>query len=199
MARKFMEIATTPSVMAAQKHYFGRAGGVSPVAENDVLGVEEKEFIAQRDSFYMATVNENGWPYIQHRGGKAGFIHLIEPNVIAFADYRGNRQMLTTGNLAVTDRVSLFLMDYPNRARLKIMGHARVDDAREHPKWVEKLAEPEVRYLVERIFRIEVVAYDWNCQQYISPRFTETEIREMVSPLHLRIAELETALARAKS
>src|SRR5579871_3890889 len=115
---------------------------------------DEIEFIRARDSFYMATINENGWPYVQHRGGPPGFLHVVSPAKLAFADYVGNRQLLSTGNLAANDRVALFLMDYPNRTRLKILGHARVEDAREHPELVQQLAEPDVRRIVERLFFI---------------------------------------------
>ncbi len=111
----------------------------------------------------MAAITENGWPYIQHRGGKPGFLRVLSPTQLAFADYSGNRQLLTTGNLAANDRVALFLMDYPQRTRLKILGRARVADAREHPDLVISLAEPEGRRAVERIFFIEVLSFDWNC------------------------------------
>ena len=135
-----------------------------------------------------------GWPYVQHRGGQPGFLRVLSPTALAFADYNGNRQLLSTGNLAANDRVTLFLMDYPQRTRLKILGHARVEDARQHPELVAQLAEPEVQRLVERLFLIEVVSFDWNCQKYITPRYTAGEIQELVAPLKQRIAELETKL-----
>ena len=112
-----------------------------------------------------------------------------------FTDYKGNRQMLSTGNLAANDRVALFLMDYPRRERLKILGHARVEDARQHPELVAQLAEPEVRGIVERLFIIEVLSFDWNCPKYITPRYTEEEVRKITAPLQRRIAELERILA----
>jgi predicted pyridoxine 5'-phosphate oxidase superfamily flavin-nucleotide-binding protein len=139
----------------------------------------------------MATVSETGWPYIQHRGGKIGFLRVLGPSALSFADYKGNRQLLSTGNLASSDRVALFLMDYPQRTRLKIMGHARVEDAREHPDLVAQLADPDVERNVERLFFIDVVSYDWNCPQHITPRYTLAEIEELVAPLKRRIAELE--------
>jgi predicted pyridoxine 5'-phosphate oxidase superfamily flavin-nucleotide-binding protein len=142
----------------------------------------------------MATLSENGWPYIQHRGGRPGFLRVLEPQTLAFADYRGNRQMLSTGNLAANNRVSLFLMDYPQRARLKILGHARVEDARAHRELVEQLAEPDLQAIVERLFFIDVVSFDWNCPKYITPRYTAEEIQEAVAPLKARIAELEAKL-----
>jgi hypothetical protein len=119
---------------------------------------------------------------------------VLNPQTLAFADYRGNRQMLSTGNLAANNRVALFLMDYPQRTRLKILGHARVEDARQHPELVQQLAEPDVQRIVERMFFIEVVSFDWNCPKYITPRYTADEIQQVIAPLKERIAELETKL-----
>jgi hypothetical protein len=143
----------------------------------------------------MATVTETGWPYLQHRGGAPGFLRVIGPNLLAFPDYKGNRQMLSTGNVAVNDRVNLFLMDYPSRNRLKILGHARVEDARQHPELVAQFAEPAMQKMVERIFFIEVVGFSWNCSQHITPRYTAAEVEEAVAPMRRRIAELEAKLA----
>ena len=162
--------------------------------ERDVLTDDEISFIQARDSFYMATVTEKGWPYIQHRGGPTGFLHVLNSTSLAFADYKGNRQLLSTGNLAQSDRVALFLMDYPQRTRLKILGHARVADAREHPDLVAQLAGPDVQSSVERLFFIDVVAFDWNCPQHITPRYTAEEIKALVAPFQKRIAELEAQL-----
>ena len=195
MAGRYLETLFTPAVHKAQELYFGRSQQIPPQPERDPLSAEEAEFIARRDSFYMATVSENGWPYMQHRGGRPGFLHVVDPVTLAFADYRGNRQMLTTGNLSAIDRVSLFLMDYPRRERLKILGHARVEDAREHPELVARFAEPDVRRITERIFFVDMVSFDWNCPKYITPRYTEDEVREAVAPLKTRIAELEAKLA----
>lgn len=199
MAQKFQELSITPAVSEAQKHYYGKARQPMPASGNDKLTHDEIDFIATRDSFYLATISENGWPYIQHRGGAPGFLHVCDSGALAFADYKGNRQLLSTGNVATHDRVALFLMDYPMQTRLKIMGHARVEDARQHPELVEKLAEPDVRASVERLFFIDVVSYDWNCPQHITPRYTTGEIREMVKPLQARIAELEAQLAQRPS
>ena len=193
-----MELMVTPSVAKAQAHYFGRAMDVTGERPRDGLTADERVFISLRDSFYMGTVTETGWPYMQHRGGKTGFLHVIDANTVAFADYKGNRQMLTTGNLAVNDRVSLFLMDYPNRTRLKIMGHARVEDARTHPELVARFAEADVHRIVERVFIIDVVSFDWNCPKYITPRYTSKEVEEAVLPLRERIAALEAELDAQK-
>ena len=194
MALKFQDLVLTPAVGEAQKHYYGKAREHLPAPGNDQLTHDETEFIAARDSFYLATINENGWPYIQHRGGPAGFLHVCGPGSLAFADYKGNRQLLSTGNLAANDRAALFLMDYPNQTRLKILGHARVEDAKQHADLVAQLATPDMRGSVERLFFIDVVSFDWNCPQHITRRFTEEEIRSAVAPLQQRIAELEQKL-----
>ena len=195
MAGQFLETYFTPDVLAAQAHYYGRSQAIPPQRERDPLSAEETEFIARRDSFYMATVTSDGWPYLQHRGGPAGFLKVLDPQTLGFADFKGNRQLLSTGNLAASDRVSLFLMDYPQRERLKILGHARVLDAREHPDVADQLSPTlEFRNKIERLFLIAVVSFDWNCPQYITPRFTEEEVRAVVSPLKQRIAELEAGL-----
>jgi predicted pyridoxine 5'-phosphate oxidase superfamily flavin-nucleotide-binding protein len=194
MAERFMQNVLTPSVLAAQEHYYGRRASIGSAPERDPLTEEERTFIEARDSFYMATISESGWPYIQHRGGPRGFLRVVSPTQLAFADYRGNRQMLSTGNLAANDRVALFLMDYPRRERLKILGHARIEDARQHPELVAQLAEPEVQRIVERLFSIEVISFDWNCPKYITPRYTAAEVEKAVEPLRQRIAELEAQL-----
>lgn len=194
MAERFLETLITPAVRRAQSHYYGRERAPLHAPERDLLGNGERAFIEARDSFYMATVSEDGWPYVQHRGGPRGFLRVLDPARLAFADYKGNRQLLSTGNLAVNDRVTLFLMDYPNRTRLKIIGHARTEDAKEHPELIATLANPEVARVVERFVFIDVVSFDWNCPQYITPRYTVEEIEALVAPLQKRIAELEAGL-----
>ncbi len=191
MAMKYLETMMTESVLHAQQQYYGHAAKITDAPERDLLGEGEAEFLAARDSFYLSTVSETGWPYVQHRGGTPGFLHVVSPTQLAFADYKGNRQMLSTGNLAANDRVCLFLMDYPQRTRLKILGHARVEDARRHPELVAQFAAPETHGIVERLFFIEVVSFDWNCPKYITPRYTVAEVEEAVAPLRARIAELE--------
>jgi len=133
---------------------------------------------------------------MQHRGGSAGFLQVVNSTSLAFADYRGNRQLLSTGNLTANDRVCLFLMDYPQRTRLKILGHARVEDAREHPELVKQYSTPDVQRTVERIFLIDVVSFEWNCQKYITPRYTAAEVEKACLPLRQRIAELEAQLKK---
>jgi hypothetical protein len=194
MGFKFHELAFTDSVRRAQEEYYNQSRPVRHVPGPDALTHDEIDFIQARDSFYMATVSETGWPYLQHRGGGVGFLRVLSPAQLAFADYKGNRQLISAGNLAATDRVMLFLMDYPQRTRLKIMGHARVEDARSHPDLVAQLASKEVQRNVERLFFIDVVSFDWNRQQYITPRFTADEIKGIVTPHQQRIAELEAQL-----
>lgn len=197
MARKYRDVTLTPSVLKAEEQYYGRARAPKPTADNDPLGPEEQAFIAARDSFYLSVVTEAGWPYIQHRGGPPGFLHVLDPHTLAFADYEGNHQLVSVGSLALNDRVSLFLMDYPNRARLKLLGHARVEDAEQRPELAKTLAQhgPDAGR-VERIFLIDVVGFDWNCPQHITQRFTAAQVAEAVKPLRQRIAELEAQLAK---
>jgi uncharacterized protein len=196
MAKKYLEIAVTSAVAEAQKRYFGRSPRVEAGSDRDSLGPDEMAFISARDSFYMATVSETGSPYLQHRGGQPGFLRVVDSHTLAFADYKGNRQLLSTGNIAVNDRVSLFLIDYPRRERLKILGHARVADA--SPELVEQLVAPNARPSVERLFFIDVISFDWNCPKYITPRFTKAEIEQVISPLKRRIAELEAELSESE-
>jgi predicted pyridoxine 5'-phosphate oxidase superfamily flavin-nucleotide-binding protein len=183
--------------MEAQQHFYGktyRPYEQEPVAEQ--LGASEARFIEQRDSFYLATVTENGWPYLQHRGGPPGFVRVLGPRQIGFADYRGNRQMISVGSISQESRVSLFMMDYPGRQRLKLLGHANVFDAREDPELAEKVVPPSGHGdSPERIFLIDILSYDWNCPKFITPRFTAEEVEGTVAPLRKRIAALEAQLA----
>ncbi|MBC7840306.1 MAG: pyridoxamine 5'-phosphate oxidase family protein [Nitrospiraceae bacterium] len=199
MAIKYLDLTFTESVCRAQEQYYGRAGKIADAPERDPLGQAEAEFIASRDSFYVGSISESGWPYIQHRGGPLGFLRVINETTLAFADYKGNRQLLTTGNVSVNDRVALFLMDYKNRERLKILGHARVEDAHAHPELIEQITDPKMRSAVERLVFIDVVSFDWNCPKYITPRYSAEEVEEHVEPLKQRIAELEAQLRKVKS
>jgi predicted pyridoxine 5'-phosphate oxidase superfamily flavin-nucleotide-binding protein len=198
MATNFLKLAVTDSVRKAQEYYFGRPLLFAGAPQRDALTEEEISFIQARDSFYLATISESGWPYIQHRGGCAGFLRVLNPRTLAFGDYAGNRQMLSTGNLAANDRVALFLMDYPQRTRLKILGHARVEDAREHQEIVEQVAEADIRRSVERVFFIDIVSFDWNCPKYITPRYTAEEVQKLIASLQARIAEVEARLKSCK-
>lgn len=182
--KHFGDIAFTDHVKAEQERrgsremYAGMTARPAPTG----LGEREAAFIAMRDSFYMATVSADGWPYIQHRGGPRGFLKVLSDQRIGFADYRGNRQYVSVGNLQTEQRVSLFLMDYPNRARLKMLGRAHVQEADADPKLAAELAI-DGQGNVERLFTIEIDAVDWNCPQFITPRFTEAELASSLTPM----------------
>lgn len=182
MAYRFADLMFTPKVQKIQSDHGSRKayarmtdGSASTI---DPLTMREAEFIEARDSFYMATVSETGWPYIQHRGGPPGFLKVIDSHTIGFADYRGNRQYVSIGNLSSDDRVSLFLMDYPNRQRLKMLGHARTIDVTSEPDLIAKLKD-NYEAKIERGILIQIEGYDWNCPQHITPRFTTAELKEM--------------------
>ncbi|WP_088185383.1 pyridoxamine 5'-phosphate oxidase family protein [Sphingobium sp. Z007] len=194
MSYGFLDIATTPSVRAAQAE-MGADAHWAAFAGNrafDRFTANEANFLAARDSFYMATVSENGWPYVQHRGGPAGFLKIVDDRTLAFADYRGNRQYISTGNLAANDRACLILMDYPRRARLKMYVHVEKLPLDVDPTLAELVMDKDYKARPERIFRLRLDAFDWNCPQHITPRFTERDIEQAVRPLHKRLAELET-------
>jgi len=146
----------------------------------------------------MASVSETGWPYVQHRGGPPGFIKVLDATTLGFADYRGNRQYISVGNVLKDDRVAIILIDYPNRTRLKLLGHARIVDAGES-ELLAALDMPAYRARVERGFVIKVAAYDWNCPQHITPRFTQAEIEAVMGSLKQRIADIEAELKECRS
>lgn len=183
MARAFAKIAFTPNVQAAQVRMGSREAYRSTELgepETVELSAYEIEFIGARDSFYQGTVGENGWPYVQHRGGPTGFLKVLDAHTIGYADFSGNRQYISVGNLEGDNRVSLFLMDYPGQRRLKIWGRARLIDEDTEPALIARLESPDYRARVERGVIITVEAFDWNCPKYITPRFTEREVKELV-------------------
>lgn len=198
MTHRFADIAFTPTVRQVQERQGSRTAYArsEQVAEpfNHRLTEAEAQFIAARDSFYMASVGETGWPYIQHRGGPAGFVRVLDAQTIGFADFRGNRQYISVGNLLTNDRISLFFMDYANRTRLKLLGHARAVDPEDRAT-LDRLAVPGYRATVERGIVITVEGFDWNCPQHITERYTLEEVRALSTPLLARIAELEAKLA----
>ena len=197
MSYGFMNIALTPSVRAAQAtmgadHLWQDFKGHR---EFDRFTHNEAAFIAERDSFYMASVSETGWPYVQHRGGPRGFLKMVDDRTLAFADYRGNRQYISTGNLAADDRACLFLMDYAGRARLKV--YVRVEQVAldADAALTDLVTVPGYKAKIERIFRIRLESFDWNCPQHITPRFTEDEVNEAMRPLRDRLGALEAEIA----
>jgi predicted pyridoxine 5'-phosphate oxidase superfamily flavin-nucleotide-binding protein len=193
MAYGFLDIATTPSVEAAQAANGSREAWqrFAGHRSHDRLTANETGFIAARDSFYLATVSQTGWPYVQHRGGPAGFLKVLDETTLGFADFRGNRQYISLGNAAANDRAALILVDYPNRTRLKI--YARIDarDLAAEPELAAKLALAGYRGRPERAFLLHLEAFDWNCPQHITPRYTAAEIDAAVQPMRSRIAALE--------
>ena len=193
MSYKFLDIAATPSVRAAQA-----ANGSRDMWENfkghrtfDRFTENEAAFIAARDSFYMATVSETGWPYVQHRGGPRGFLKVLDDKTLGFADFRGNLQYISVGNLAADDRAALILVDYPNRARLKILAHVEVRSIAADSELAARLSLPGYKGKPERALLLHLETFDWNCQQHITPRFTIDEIEAAVAPLRARIVQLE--------
>lgn len=197
MARAFADITFTESVKAAQSLYGSRENNRGfELAEDprNTLGAPEAEFIHARDSFYQATVGENGWPYVQHRGGAAGFIKVLDERTLGYADFRGNRQYISVGNINADERVSLIFMDYANQRRLKIWGRAKVVHESENPSLIAQLEDPSYRARIERAVVIHVEAYEWNCPQHITPRYTEAEIREYIAPLVAENEQLKSRL-----
>ncbi|CFW97308.1 Phophatase [Candidatus Filomicrobium marinum] len=201
MVYGFLDIAITPSVRAAQAemgsdHLWQDFRGHRTF---DRFTPNEVAFIVQRDSFYMATVSETGWPYVQHRGGAAGFLKVIDEKTLAFADYRGNRQYISLGNLKADDRAALILVDYARRARLKIYARTEVLGLADDLALTEEVLDPAYRAKPERLFRLHLEAFDWNCAQHITPRFTEAEITTAIEPLRERLMMLETENAELKA
>lgn len=185
MPHHFAQIAFTPTVKKLQEEQGSRSSYArmedAPDALNRLLTDAEAGFIAARDSFYMATVGETGWPYVQHRGGPAGFVRVLDDSTIGFADFRGNRQYVSVGNLMTDDRVSLFFMDYPNRRRLKLFGRARLVGLDDRATLL-RLEDPDYRARIERGVLIAVAGFDWNCPQHITPRHTLADMRAMAPP-----------------
>ena len=207
MLHKYLEIASTPSVKAARRHWGSAAqyarldgtNGPEDPVRNDRLGPAEAAFVSERDGFYLATVSEMGWPYVQFRGGPPGFLRVLDETTLGYADLRGNRQYITVGNAQVNNRVSLFLMDYAHQRRLKIFGRLRFVDAAEDPQVAAQLSVADHPGKVERAALITVEAFDWNCPQHITPRFTQAELVEALVPVRDEIEALRAENARLRS
>lgn len=201
MGHRFYELTFTPGVKAAQEHYGSRRNYVKfETGESDFSGLTEAEieFIGARDGFYLATVGEGGQPYIQYRGGGRGFLKALDATTLGFADFRGNLQYISVGNLRRNDKAALFLMDYANRQRLKILARVEVRDAKEAPELIEKLAMPDYQARIERAMILRVEAFDWNCPQHITPRYTTEEIPSLIAPLYEQIEKLEAENRRLR-
>jgi predicted pyridoxine 5'-phosphate oxidase superfamily flavin-nucleotide-binding protein len=199
MSSHYLDIATTPSVAAAQVRYNGRARPTAEGTASDRLGPNETAFIQSLDGFYLGTVSESGWPYIQYRGGAPGFLRVLAPDRIGFADFAGNRQYLTTGNLNANQKVALFLMDYAERRRLKVLGHATIVDPNDDDILARVLTIPDYRAKVERLIEIRIEAFDWNCSRHIMPRFSATDVAATLAVRDQRIAELTAEIERLRA
>jgi len=197
-------IAFTDAVVDVQREhgsdgFYGRKrvqGRAAP--GTDALTDDERDYLAERDGFYLASVSETGWPYVQFRGGPPGFLRVVDEHTIGWADFRGNLQYITTGNVSGDDRVALIVLDYAQRRRLKIFGHARVVTATEDPALVKSLADPGYAAEVERAVLVTVEAFDWNCQQHITPRFSAAELEPHLAPLRRQLADLQAENARLR-
>jgi len=198
MSRAYSDITFTPAVRAMQTR-MGSRGHYAPLDQDsdqrNTLGPSEIDFIEARDGFYLASVSETGWPYVQFRGGPVGFLQALDDRHLAYADFRGNIQYISTGNLQSDDRASVFLMDYAHRRRLKLLGRVRIRDASEDPALTARLTPAAYRARIERTVVITVEAFDWNCPQHITPRFTQAEIDTHVAQLQAEIAGLQQALS----
>jgi len=179
MGQTYATFAFTDSVKAAQEHYGSRDNYAGSEDDPDRFTLSDREvpYIESRDSFYLSTVGENGWPYMQFRGGPRGFLKALDERTLGYADFRGNRQFISTGNVNATGRAMLFLIDYPTRTRLKIWATAEIRDAADDPELAERLTVPDYRAKVERLVLFTVQAIDWNCPQHITPRYTIEEIK----------------------
>ncbi len=202
MSHKFFDLTFTESVKAAQEKYgsrrsYSRSEGGKPDFYG--MGDAEQDFIEQRDGFYMATVNNEGQPYLQFRGGAKGFLKVLDDKTLGFADFRGNMQYISIGNLQENKKTALFLMDYPNQTRLKILANVEVIDAKDAPEIIEKLTVPDYKAKIERAMILHVEAFDWNCPQHITQRYTMDEIKQMLAPMSEHITKLESEIAELKS
>lgn len=201
VTRHFLQIARTPSVKAAQAAngsggYFARYDGDGPA---DRFTETEVQFIANRDSFYLGTVSESGWPYLQHRGGPKGFLRVIDERTLAFLDFRGNRQYISLGNVGANNRVALLLMDYPRRRRLKVYAHLGIVMLGQDPELEATLALADYEAKPERIMLLRVEAYDWNCPRHITQRFSGAELEDALGPIRAHIGRLEAENKRLRS
>ena len=200
MSNAFGDIAFTSAVKAAQQRDGSRAAYArnyerGAEAVNHQLGPDEEDFIAAQRSFTMATVIETGWPYVQHRGGPRGFLKVLDASTLAFADFAGNRQMVTVGNVAGNDRVALILIDYANRRRLKILGRLRIRELADGERHEGPWLPPGYPARPQRVFTIKVEAFDWNCPQHIPELLDAEEVKATITALEAQVAELERRLS----
>ncbi len=196
----FAKFAFTDGIKALQEQYGSRDAYARMEDRTDIEGLTEAEadFIESRDSFYMASIGENGYPYIQHRGGPAGFIKVINSNTLGVVDFKGNKQYISVGNVLAHHQVSLFLMDYPHKTRLKIYADARIIELADEPALFKLLDPADYKHTPERMILFDVKAFDWNCPQHITPRYTEDEIKRAFAPQNEYVLKLEYELEKLK-
>jgi predicted pyridoxine 5'-phosphate oxidase superfamily flavin-nucleotide-binding protein len=194
MTKSFGSLVFTPAVKALQERYGSRRqyARLEQLGEmKGGLGPDEKKYLSERDTFYMASLGESGWPYVQHRGGPKGFLKVIDDTTLAFADFRGNKQYISTGNLLTDNRVALIVVDYPRQLRLKLLGRVEIFEGEKANDWLPKVRDPDYRAVTERVYVIRIEAFDWNCQQHIIPRYTEEEIRDVLEPIEKQMQALQ--------
>jgi predicted pyridoxine 5'-phosphate oxidase superfamily flavin-nucleotide-binding protein len=194
MTKSFGSLVFTPAVKALQERYGSRRqyARLEQLGEmKGGLGPDEKEYLAERDTFYMASLGGSGWPYVQHRGGPKGFLKVIDDTTLAFADFRGNKQYISTGNLLTDNRIALIVVDYPRQLRLKLLGRVEVFEGEKAKDWLPKVRDLQYKAVTERVYVIRIEAFDWNCQQHIIPRYTEEEIRDVLEPIERQMQELQ--------
>jgi predicted pyridoxine 5'-phosphate oxidase superfamily flavin-nucleotide-binding protein len=200
MAKNYLQIAFTDSVKAEQERYGSRAryAHIEARERGTELSFAEADFIQTRDGFYLATVSAEGQPYVQFRGGAPGFVKVLDKQTLAYADFRGNLQYISVGNLKQQPRAALIFMDYAKRQRLKIFASIEVVEATDAPDLVARLADPHYNAHIERAMLLHIEAFDWNCQQHITPRYTIEEVHAMNQRLYKQIAQLEATIQRLK-
>jgi len=181
MNKNFTQLTFTNSVKKAQEHYGTRHAyaRMEQAGDRYLLTAKEAAYIETRDSFYMATVGENGWPYVQFRGGPNGFLKVIDESTLGYADFRGNGQYISTGNLQANNRASLILVDYATRQRLKLWAESNIIEAKENEALAAQLTMPDYKARIERLVILTIKAYDWNCPQHITPRYTPDEFKAL--------------------
>ncbi len=204
MPHRFFSTAFTPSVQAEQSRHGSRASyarltSADDLEETDGLTPTEVSFVSGRDSFYLGTVSETGWPHVQHRGGPAGFVRVLDARRLAWADFSGNRQYVSIGNAAVNDKVALIFVDYPARQRLKILGRMTTAEIGERPDLRAQLEIAGYRAKIEHAIEVRVEAFDWNCPQHITPRYTADQVETAIAPLRREISELRARLEAAEA
>ena len=201
MAKNFAAIAYTDAVKQMQEKLGSRAtyARMEKDTYTDGLTDNEVDFIAQRDSFYMASIGENGFPYIQHRGGPKGFLKVLDSKRLGFVDFKGNMQYITVGNLAANNNVALIMVDYPSRARLKLFAKAEIIELKDNPALYDLLDLSDYKFRPERMMVLNIEAYDWNCPQHITPRYSAEEIEQAFAPQRNRMAQLEDEVKALKA